>query len=128
MGRLRVLKIFELDHLILLLAQVLSMIKSKQLNYNLRMIVIDSLSSLFSNIPMRGQYYYNLVKEFLYYVKTLTKKYFISVIYTNNTKDANVTRVTELKNLVGEPLTWAVDKQIYAHQVNEQTNYVIIKH
>ena len=23
--------------------------------------------------------------------------------------------VTELKNLVGEPLTWAVDKQIYAH-------------
>jgi hypothetical protein len=52
-------------------------------------------------------------------MKTLTKKYFISVIYTNNTKDANVTRVTELKNLVGEPLTWAVDKQIYAHQVNE---------
>ena len=91
------------------------MIKSKQLTFNLRMIVIDNLSCLFSNIPQRGQYYYNLIKELLYYMKTLTKKYFISVVYTNNTKDANVTRVTELKNLVGEPLTWAVDKQIYAH-------------
>ena len=43
-------------------------------------------------------------------MKTLTKKYFISIIYTNNTKDSHVTRVTELKNLVGEPLNWAVDK------------------
>ena len=29
MGRLRVMKIYELDHLILLLSQILSMIKSK---------------------------------------------------------------------------------------------------
>jgi replicative DNA helicase len=120
MGRLRVLKIYELDQLILLLAQILSMLKSKQLKFNLRMIVIDSLSSLFSGIPTKqNQYYFSLVKELLFYLKSLTKKYFISVIYTNNTKDAMVSRVTELKNLVGEPLSWAVDKQIYSHQNND---------
>jgi len=129
MGRLKVLKIFELDQLILLLAQILSMLKNKTLTFNLRMIVIDSLSSLFSGIPLKhNQYYFSLVKELLYYLKSLTKKYFISIIYTNNTKDGMVSRVTELKNLVGEPLAWAVDKQIFAHQTNEQTNYVIIKH
>jgi hypothetical protein len=51
-----------------------------------------------------------MVKELLYYFKSLTKKYFISVIYTNNTRDGGATRVTELKNSIGEPLTWAVDK------------------
>ena len=88
---------------------------------NLRLIVIDSLSSLFSGIDMKrsNQYYYCLVKELVYYIKSLTKKYFISVVYTNNTKDGMVSRVTELKNLVGEPLSWAVDKQIYAHQNND---------
>lgn len=51
----------------------------------------------------------------LYYFKTLTKKHFISVVYTNNTKDASVVqRVTEVKTIVGEPLNWAVDKQIFA--------------
>lgn len=119
MGRLRVLKIFELDQLILLLAQILSMLKNKQLAYNLRLIVIDSLSSLFSSITNKNQYYFSLVKELLYYLKSITKKYFISIVYTNNTKDSHVSRVTELKNLIGEPMTWAVDKQIYAHQVGE---------
>ena len=61
----------------------------------------------------------SLIKELLFYFKSLTKKYFISVVFTNNTKDARVSRVTELKNLVGEPLNFAVDKQIYAHQINE---------
>jgi len=57
------------------------------------------------------------VKDLLYCFKTLTKKYFIGVVFTNNTKDAQgVTRVSELKNLVGEPMAWAVDKQIYASQ------------
>lgn len=51
-----------------------------------------------------------MIKELLFYFKNFTKKYFISVVYTNNTKDGGATRVTELKNLVGEPLTWAVDK------------------
>ena len=120
MTRLRVLKIFELDQLILLLAQILSMLKNKTLKFNVRMIIIDSLSSLFSGIPLKhNQYYFSLVKELLYYLKSLTKKYFISIVYTNNTKDGMVSRVTELKNLVGEPLAWAVDKQIYAHQINE---------
>ena len=79
------------------------------------MIVIDSLSGLFSVIPQKKDYYMSLVKELLFYFKSLTKKYFISVVYTNNTKDSHVSRVTELKNLVGEPLNFAVDKQIYAH-------------
>ena len=69
-----------------------------------------------------------MVRELNYFFKVLTKKYFISVVFTNNTKDPNVSRVTELKNLVGEPLSWAVDKQIYASQQNEQTNYLIIRH
>ena len=51
------------------------------------------------------------MKELLYYFKTFTKKYFICVMFTNNTKDTfGVTRVSELKNLVGEPVSWAVDK------------------
>merc|ERR1711959_219440 len=45
------------------------------------------------------------------------KKYFIGIVYTNNTKDTHVSRVSELRNLVGEPISsWAVDKQIYATQ------------
>ena len=121
MTRLKVQKIFELDQLIILLAQILSQLKNKTLKSNLRLIVIDSLSSLFSGIDMKrsNQYYYSLIKELLYYVKSITKKYFISIVYTNNTKDGMVSRVTELKNLVGEPLSWAVDKQIYAHQNND---------
>jgi hypothetical protein len=52
-----------------------------------------------------------LLKELLFYFKSLTKKHFVSVVYTNNTKDANqAKRVTDVKNLVGEPLLWAVDK------------------
>ena len=51
-----------------------------------------------------------MVKELLFYFKNLTKKYFISVIYTNNTRDGGSMRVTELKNTVGEPLNWGVDK------------------
>ena len=110
MTRLRVLKIFELDQLIILLAKILSMLKNREINFNLRMIVIDSLSSLFSGISTKNNYYASMVKELLYYLKSLTKKYYISVIYTNNTKDGLVSRVTELKNLIGEPLSWAVDK------------------
>jgi tRNA uridine 5-carbamoylmethylation protein Kti12 len=91
------------------------MLKNRELNFNLRMIVIDSLSSLFSAVSSKNNYYASMVKELLYYLKSLTKKYYISVIYTNNTKDGLVSRVTELKNLIGEPLSWAVDKQIYAH-------------
>jgi len=81
------------------------MLKNRQMNYNLRLIVIDSLSGLFSGITQKNQYYFSLVKELLYYLKSLTKKYFISVVYTNNTKDKHVSKVTELKNLVGEQMT-----------------------
>lgn len=63
-------------------------------------------------------------------MKNLTKEHFISVVYTNNTKDANhVTKVTDLKNLVNEPLSWAVDKQIYATKMHDgQTSYLLLKH
>lgn len=50
LGRLKVLKVFELDQLLLLLAQILSRIKQRRLNMNLKLIVIDSLSSLFSGL------------------------------------------------------------------------------
>ena len=96
---------------------------------NLRLIFIDSISSLFSGLTQKNQNHVILVKELLYYFKTLTKKYFIGVVITNNTKDAQgVTRVSELRNLVGEPLSWAVEKQIYASQQEGQTNYYVIKH
>lgn len=47
LGRLKVLKIHELDKLIILLAKIISQLKNKQQNFNLKMIIIDSLSSLF---------------------------------------------------------------------------------
>lgn len=75
------------------------------------MIVIDSLSSLFAGVQGKHQQNFDMLKELLYYFKSLTKKHFVSVVYTNNTKDAGfVRRVTDVKNLVGEPLIWAVDK------------------
>ena len=63
--RLKVQKILELDQLIILLAQILSSLKNRTLTSNLRLIVIDSLSSLFSGIDMKrsNQYYFCLVKE-----------------------------------------------------------------
>ena len=71
-----------------------------------------------------------MVKEILYFFKSLTKKHHIGVVFTNNTKDANsIQRVTDLKNLVNEPLSWAVDKQIFANQMADgQTNYILLKH
>ena len=98
----------------MLLAMILSQIKSKKLNFDLRLVVIDSLSSLFNAVPSKN--YFSLIKDLLYYFKSLTKKHFVGVIYTNNTKDANsVQRVTDVKNIVGEPLCWASDKQIFAN-------------
>ena len=65
----------------------------------------------------------------LFYLKTLSKNHFVGVVYTNNTRDAGVQRVTDLRNQVGEPLQWAVDKQIFANQMADgHTSYVFIKH
>ena len=67
----------------------------------------------------------------MFYFKSFTKKYFVSVVYTNNSVNdtINTQRVTDLKNLVGEPLSWAVDKQIYAcQQPDGQTSYIMLKH
>ena len=97
---------------------------------DLRLIFIDSLSSLFSAAPRNKQNYLDLIKEILFFFNSLTKKHSVCVVYTNNTKDDNVKkRVTEVKNLVNEPLVWSVDKQIYASQSSEGlTNYILLKH
>jgi len=58
MGRLRILKIFELDGLIMLLATILSQLQNKQLNFNLRMIVIDNLSALFGEAHHKKDQYF----------------------------------------------------------------------
>jgi len=47
LGRLNVVQIHDMDKLILLLAKLLSRLQNKQQNFPLKMIVIDSLSSLF---------------------------------------------------------------------------------
>lgn len=102
---------FDLEQLLLVLSMLLTQIEKKQIQVDLRLIFIDSLSSLFATLPGNKQVYYQMIKDLLYFFKTLTKKHFIGVVYTNNTKDANlIQKVTDLKNIVGEPLSWAVDK------------------
>ena len=129
LSRLRVIKVFDLEELILLLSMILTQKKRKQMQVDLRLIVIDSLSSLFAALPGVKAHYYQMIKELLCQFKTLAKNHFVGVVYTNNTKDASVQRVTDLKNQVGEPLSWAVDKQIYASQMADgQTSYVFLKH
>lgn len=129
LSRLRVIKVFDLEELFLLLSMILTQKKRRQMQVDLRLIIIDSLSSLFASLPGNKSHYYQMVKELLYQFKTLAKNHFIGVIYTNNTKDASVQRVTDLRNQVGEPLSWAVDKQIYANQMADgQTSYVFLKH
>ena len=89
--------------------------------------MIDSLSSLFNGVPAKG--YFALIKDLLFYFKSLTKKHSVGIVYTNNSKDSNpAQRVTDVKNIVGEPLSWAIDKQIYATQLTTgETNYIMIK-
>ena len=65
---------------------VLSQIMSKQLKVDLRLIVIDSLSSLFNGVQAKG--YFGLIKDLLFYFKSLTKKHSVGVVYTNNSKDS----------------------------------------
>jgi RecA/RadA recombinase len=93
-----------MDKLILLLAKLLSKLQHKQLNFPLKMIVIDSLSSLFwetnsaASSKAHDKHQQQLIKEVLYYLKVLSRKYFICVVFTNNTRDGaqNVTRVSEI--------------------------------
>ena len=129
LSRLRVIKVSNLEELFVLLSMILTQLKRKQLQVDLKLIVIDSLSSLFATQSTNKQTYYQMVKDLLFYFKTLAKNHFVGIVYTNNTKDATVTRVTDLKNQVGEPLTWAVDKQIFANQMADGlTSYVFLKH
>lgn len=138
LGRLQVVQIHDMDRLILLLAKLLSRLEHKQLNFPLKMIVIDSLSSLFWETSAQStskgshdRHQQQLIKEVLYYLKVLANKHFISIIFTNNTRDGaqGVTRVSEISTQLGEPLGWAVNKQIYACQDDPHSiSYVLIKH
>jgi RecA/RadA recombinase len=58
LGRLRVIKIFNLDELLVLLAMILEQLRSKKLTFDLRLIVIDSLSSLFAPVPHKQHQYF----------------------------------------------------------------------
>lgn len=127
MKRLRVIKIFDLEQLLVLMSLILSQMRNKQVKFDLRMIVIDSLSSLFAQSSAKQQQYFQQIKDLLYYFKNLTKRHNVCVIYTNNTRDAaGISKVTDLKNLVHEPLSWAVDKQFYAthNQDGSFSNYI----
>lgn len=53
LGRLRVIKANTLDELIILLSMVLSQLQNNKMNFDLRMIVIDSLSALFNAVPAK---------------------------------------------------------------------------
>lgn len=130
MKRLRVIKVFDLEQLFVLLSLILSQMQNKQVKFDLRMIVIDSLSSLFAQSSAKQQQHFQQCKDLLYYFKSLTKHHNVGVVYTNNTRDASqITKVTDLKNLVHEPLTWAVDKQVFAgQQPDGSINYVIARH
>lgn len=52
-SRFKVIKIYDVDDLILLFAKILSMLKNKQQNFNVKMIVVDSLSSLFCGVTFK---------------------------------------------------------------------------
>lgn len=53
LGRLRVIKVNDFEELIVFLSIILSQIRNKKITYDLRMIVIDSLSALFNAIAAK---------------------------------------------------------------------------
>ena len=69
---------------------ILTQLKRRQMKVDLRMIMIDSLSSLFATSFGNKQHYYTMIKELLYFFRTLAKNHFVGVVYTNSTKDATV--------------------------------------
>lgn len=110
-----------MEELVVLLATILSQLQAGTCNHDLRLVVIDSLSALVatataaanaaSGSSTKSQHQHALITDLLYYMKALAKQHFVGVVYTNNTKEAaSVRRVTDLKNLVTEPLAWAADK------------------
>lgn len=122
MSRLSVIKVFCLDQLFVILSMILSQITRKQLQVDLRLILIDSLSSLFATIQGKSQQYYSSIKDILILFETLAKKHHVGIVFTNNTMDATVSRTTDLRNQVGEPLESAVDKKIFAKRLADGIN------
>lgn len=55
LGRLKIIKVHDLTKLTILLAKILSQLKNQQLNFNLKMIIIDSLSSLFEESSSKSR-------------------------------------------------------------------------
>ena len=89
LSRFRLIKVFDLEELLIILSMIQSQLARKQMQVNLRMIVIDNLSNLFVPVGSKLQYY-ALIKELIFLIKSLTKRHFVGVLYTNNTKDANL--------------------------------------
>ena len=78
------------------------------------MIVIDSLSGIIQSTSQKQQG--QITKEILYYIKRISKEHGILLIFTNSTREQNITRISELKNIINEPLSWGVEKQILTVQ------------
>ena len=55
LGRLKIIKVHDLTKLTILIAKILSQLKNQQLNFNLKMIIIDSLSSLFEESSSKSR-------------------------------------------------------------------------
>jgi len=98
LGRLKVVRVYDAEELIMFLAQLLSMLLNKQLSFDVGLLFIDSLSSLFCGIPQKQHNYFQLVKDLVYYLKALSKRHNVGVVYTNSTREAAPTRVSEIKN------------------------------
>jgi len=45
---------------------------------------------LFAAEQAKKEVYVQMVKDLIYYFKTLSKTHFVGVVYTNNTRDASV--------------------------------------
>lgn len=90
LSRLRVIKVFDLEELFIILSMIVQQVKTRSLSVDLRLVIIDSLSSLFAASSIKRDAFYQSVKDLLFYLKTLAKNHFVGVVYTNNTRDAGV--------------------------------------
>ena len=51
LGRLRVIKIYDMEELVVFLSMIITQLKNNKIGFDFRLLVIDSLSALFSAVP-----------------------------------------------------------------------------
>lgn len=51
LGRLRVIKINDMEELVVFLSMIITQLKNNKIGFDFRLLVIDSLSALFSAVP-----------------------------------------------------------------------------